>query len=46
MDTSERKMVVPTPTSSTDIKSVCVFCGAGNGGDPIYAKEAYGKKKL
>lgn len=36
------KLSKPTPTSG-EIKSVCVFCGAGDGADPIYAQEAFGK---
>lgn len=38
--------VLPKLTSSApvtaEIKSVCVFCGSGNGADPAYAFEAYG----
>lgn len=38
--------VLPKLTSSgsvtAEIKSVCVFCGSGNGADPAYALEAYG----
>jgi hypothetical protein len=25
------------------IKSICIFCGAGTGGDPIYVEHAKGK---
>ncbi|KAI9361813.1 hypothetical protein BD770DRAFT_418661 [Pilaira anomala] len=39
-------MAILTQTSSVpvteEIKSVCVFCGSGNGADPAYALEAYG----
>jgi predicted Rossmann-fold nucleotide-binding protein len=30
---------------SGEIKSACVFCGSGNGADPIYVQEAYGKSE-
>lgn len=32
--------LVPT---SGEVKSVCVFCGAGDGADPIYVQQGYGK---
>lgn len=39
-------MAILTQSSSVpvtgEIKSVCVFCGSGNGADPAYALEAYG----
>lgn len=26
-----------------EIKSICIFCGAGTGGDPIYVEHAKGR---
>lgn len=42
MATTLPKLSNPAPFSG-EIKSACVFCGSGNGADPIYVQEAYGK---
>lgn len=43
MGLSNLSALIPT---SGEVKSVCVFCGAGDGGDPIYTQQGYELGKL